>query len=157
MRTCKWLGAALGTVALLVRLAASQFAEVTEKIYSRTFFPAIRQLFDMSLSKLPFPSVYIFGVAVVGVVLFVVFQTKKMKGAKSKSSYLLRSILNFTGLLVFLFLLVWGYNYQRLPVYRQLSLTPLPLSGYKLESELTFTHRALVDLRAQLTSDTLAI
>jgi hypothetical protein len=157
MLNYRWLGAVLGTGALLVRTVAAQFPEATEEIYSRTFFPVIRQLLDMSLSKLPFPSVYLFVAAVVGVVLFVIFQMKQRKGARSKSSYLLQSILNFVGLLVFFFLLLWGYNYQRIPVYRQLSLAPSPLSGYELEGELTFTHRTLVDLRAQLTSDTLAI
>src|SRR5690606_12720989 len=116
MLNYKWFGAVLGTSALLVRMVAALFPEATEKIYSRTFFPVIRQLLDASLSKLPFPSVYLFVAVVAGVILFIIFQTKKRRGAKSKFSYLLRSILNFSGLLVFFFLLLWGYNYQRIPV-----------------------------------------
>lgn len=153
----KWIGAALGAGALLLRFMAAQFPEATEGIYARAVFPLIRQLIDSSISRLPFPSVYLFVAIVLGVVVFFFFQIKKKEGLKSKSKYLIRSLLNFTGILIFFFLLLWGYNYQRLPVYRQLSLEPTLLNPEVLLEEIQFTQTVLLQLRGDLTSDTLAI
>lgn len=157
MRNYTWIGVLLGAGALVLRIIAAQFPDATEKIYSRTVFPVIRQLMDMSMSRLPFPSVYLFVAAVAGLTVFFLFQMKKKAGKKNKSSYLLRSVLNFSGLLVFFFLLLWGYNYQRVPVYRQLSLEPVRLGPEELLEEIEFTHDALLQLRPALSPDTLAI
>jgi hypothetical protein len=157
MLNYKWIGAVLGAGALLFRFIAAQFPERTEEIYSRTVFPVIRQLIDMSLSRLPFPSVYLFVAAALGVIVFFFFQIRKKKGLKSKSKYFIRSALNFSGFLVFFFLLLWGYNYQRLPVYRQLSLEPVLLSPEELVEEIELTHGALLPLRMELTPDALSI
>src|SRR5690606_41731359 len=124
----KWIGAALGAGALLLRFMAAQFPEATEGIYARAVFPLIRQLIDGSISRLPFPSVYLFVAIVLGVVAFFFFQIKKKEAPKSKSTYLIRSSLNFTGVLIFSFLLLWRYTYQRPTVYSQPSLQPAPLT-----------------------------
>lgn len=153
----KWMGALLGLSALFLRFIAAQFPACTEEIYSRTIFPAIRQLIDLSISKLPFPSVYLFVAAVLGIIVLFFFQNKKMEGLKSKSKYLIRSLLNSLGFLIFFFLLLWGYNYQRIPVYRQLSLEPKLLSPDELRNELEWTHGALSQLRVRLTPDMLAM
>ena len=153
----KWFGALLGLSALFLRFIAAQFPERTEEIYARGVFPLIRQLIDASLSKLPFPSVYLFVVAVLGLAGLFFFYNKEKEGMKSKTEHLIRSLSNFAGILVFLFLILWGYNYQRIPVYRQLSLTPAFLSQDELVSEITLTQRELSELRKSLASDTFAI
>lgn len=153
----KWMGALLGASALLLRFIAAQFPEYTEEIYSRAVFPIIRQLIDLSVSSLPFPSVYLFVAMVLGLVIAFFYSNTKKEGLKSKSKHLFRSLLNFAGFLIFFFLLLWGYNYQRIPVYQQLSLEPALLMPDELVEELEWTHRVLSELRSELTSDTLAI
>src|SRR5690554_2183654 len=155
MLNYKWIGAVLGAGALLLRFIAAQLPEWTEEIYSRTFFPVIRQLIDMSISKLPFPSVYLFVAAVGGIILMVVFQIRKKEAIKSKD--IVRFVLNFLCALIFHFLLLWGYNYQRITVYKQLSLEPSFLGSDELLEEIELTHGALLTLRLELASDTLAI
>lgn len=157
MRRFKWKGVVLGMAALLLRILAAQFPQQTEIVYSRTIFPVIRRIFDSSLSKLPFPSFYLFAGAIAGVILFIFISTKKKRGMKAKAGYILRFSLNVSGILVFLFLVLWGYNYQRIPVYQQLSLDPVPLNEKELLEEIKLTHSELVLLRALLTSDTLPI
>ena len=151
------MGALLGAGALLLRVIATQLPQATEEIYSRTVFPAIRQLIDLSFSRLPFPTVYLFLAVILGLCVFFFSQIRKKEPNKNKWHYFVRSLLNSAGLLVFLFLVLWGYNYQRIPVYRQLVIEPIPLSQGELLDELTNTHSTLVSLRAKLTDDTLAI
>lgn len=153
----KWTGTLLGAGALSLRMVAVQFPQETERIYSRTIFPIIRQVTDMSISNLPFPSVYLFVAMVLGAMAYFFIQLKRRAGLKNRFSYFIRSLLNFSGCLIFFFLLLWGYNYQRTPVYQQLALDVAPLSYSELEDEVKLTHELLVKLREKLTTDTLAI
>src|SRR5690606_20246742 len=81
----------------------------------------------------------------------------KKEGLIRKSKHLTRSLLNFVSFLIFLFLLMWGYNYQRIPVYQQISLEPGLLSPDELLEEMKWTHDALSRIRMEVTSDTHAI
>lgn len=157
MGNYKWTGLLLGAAALLLRGVAAQFPAHTEAIYSRTFFPIIRQLIDLSVGKLPFPTVYLFIVAVLGMIVLFFFRDRQKEGWGNKVSHLIRSLLNFGGLLVFFFLLLWGYNYQRVPVNQQLLIGPVLLSPDQLVDEMNLTHELLSQLRKDLSSDTLAI
>lgn len=157
MRNYKWTGVFLGTAALLLRWMASQFPVHTEQVYSRTIFPIIRQLIDVSIAKLPFPTVYLFLVVVVGVIVWFLFRSNQRQGRRGKVRHLVRSLFNFVGVLVFFFLLLWGYNYQRVPVYQQLSLAPAFLSPDELAEEMELTHSVLSTVRKTLSADTLAI
>lgn len=157
MGNYKWTGLLLGAVALLLRGVAARFPAHTEAIYSRTFFPMIRQSIDATVGKLPFPTVYLFAAVVVWVLVLFFFRHVRKEGWQSKLRHLVRSMLNFVGFLVFFFLLLWGYNYQRVPVYQQLSIEAELLSPDQLLDELHLTHELLAQLRKQLSSDTLAI
>ncbi|WP_332913619.1 hypothetical protein [Algoriphagus boritolerans] len=55
-----WSWAILGVLALVIRYFAIQNPEATDEIYSRKFFPGIRNVIDLTLGNLPFPSVYLF-------------------------------------------------------------------------------------------------
>ena len=50
-----WSWAILGVIALGIRYLAAQNPEATDDIYSRVFFPGIRNVIDMTLGRLPFP------------------------------------------------------------------------------------------------------
>jgi hypothetical protein len=60
------------------------------------------------------------------------------------------------------FIWLWGFNYIRVPLEDQLSLTPKPLGLGELKSELELETEKIIELRAQLTetgteSDSIAI
>jgi hypothetical protein len=65
-----WTWTILGLTTLVIRYFAVQNPEKTEEIYSRSFFPGIRNLIDKTISQLPFATVYIFVVSVILVTVF---------------------------------------------------------------------------------------
>ncbi|MDN3668851.1 DUF3810 domain-containing protein [Echinicola jeungdonensis] len=152
-----WTWALLGVIALVVRFFAVQFPAKTEIIYSRSFFPGIRNVIDVSVSRLPFPTIYLF-LLVLGFIIFrYFFKVRFKKGWKDKAFYSVRYFFNFVGAVVFFFLVLWGFNYQRVPIFQQLSLKPIPLENGQLMKELDLTHNILSQLRPHITDSDSAI
>jgi hypothetical protein len=152
-----WSWAFLGVLALVIRYFAIQNPEATDELYSRKFFPGIRNVVDMTLGYLPFPSVYLFIAIVLLVFGLFFFRFAKRQGWKSKTLYTVKATSNGVGALVFFFLILWGYNYQRTPIFQQLSLKPKALNLEQLESEVNITLRLVEQYRKQFKTDTLAI
>jgi hypothetical protein len=152
-----WTWAILGAIALLLRIVASYFPEKTEIVYSRSFFPLIRNLFDFSVSRLPFPTFYLFLIMIFLLVGVFIHYLRKKADWKGKFRYTLRSLINFSGMVVFFFLLLWGYNYQRITLSQQLSLQHKPLNQEELLQEIKLTNTLLSQLRSTITKDTSAI
>ncbi|MEX2513941.1 MAG: DUF3810 domain-containing protein [Cyclobacteriaceae bacterium] len=149
-----WLGFYLGIFALILREFFINFPDITEKWYSRVFFPLIRVTIDHTLAYLPFPTVYLFFLGVLSFIYLIVLASRKKPTRPSKIMYLFRGGANFLGSLVFLFLVLWGFNYQRIPVFQQLSLQPQPMKLQVLIQEMEDTHDILSDIRGQLQADT---
>lgn len=141
----------------MVRFFAVKNPEKTEEYYARTIFPAIRNLIDLSISRLPFPTVYIFVLTVILVITFFIYQFSQQIGWFSKLGYSIRSLINGLGALVFFFLILWGYNYQRIPIFEQIGMKPLPLSMEQVKGELELTRNILNQLRYNIEEDTVAI
>lgn len=152
-----WTWTILGLISLLVRHFAVKYPEKTEEIYSRSFFPGIRNIIDKTVSQLPFATVYIFVVSVVAVGIYFIYRLAKAQGWKEKLGFSIRTLFNSLGALIFLFLILWGYNYQRLPIFQQLDLKPVPLNESQLIQELELTRNISNQLRYNITPDTLAV
>ncbi len=157
MRRSNWTWAFLGLLALGIRVLAGLFPELTDQFYSRTFFPAIRNGIDLSLGYLPFPSVYLF----VGLIFWLLGLSLRrffrLEGGKNRARYFVQATANGLGGLVFFFLLLWGYNYQRTPIFQQLDLQPEPLNVQQLTEEMEFTLRLASRDRGRITADTTAL
>jgi hypothetical protein len=152
-----WSWALLGILALVIRYFAAQNPEATDEFYSRKFFPGIRNVIDLTLGNLPFPSVYLFIASIILVLGYFVLKFKNLSGWKARTFYTFKALANGVGALVFFFLVLWGFNYQRTPIFQQLSLTPKSLNLEQLKSEIDITRRLAVQYRGRVTSDTLAI
>jgi len=152
-----WSWAFLGALALGIRYMAALNPDATDEIYSRKFFPVIRNVIDMSLGNLPFPSVYFFIMSVVLVVGIYIYRFRIRKGWKMKTLYSFRAMANGLGALIFFFLVLWGFNYQRTPIFQQLGLSPESLDFEKLKEEVLITQRLVEQYRDAITSDTVAI
>ncbi|WP_114751564.1 DUF3810 domain-containing protein [Pleomorphovibrio marinus] len=152
-----WTWAFLGLAALLLRWLARLNPEITEAYYSRTFFPVIRNVIDATLAKLPFPTVYLFLFSVLAVFVLCLNRLANLPDIRNKAVFALRNCLNGLGLLVFFFLILWGYNYQRVPVYEQVGIFPEPLGEEKLVEEIEFTLQQLTQLRPIIKRDTFPI
>lgn len=152
-----WTWSMLGLTSILVRYFAVQHPEKTEQLYSRTFFPAVRNLIDLSISKLPFATVYIFVFTVILVLFSYLYFLVQKEGWKQKLGFTIRSFFNGAGALVFLFLVLWGFNYQRIPIFQQIGMKPIPLNQDQLQNELELTRNILNQLRFNIEEDTIAI
>ncbi|EKB50087.1 DUF3810 domain-containing protein [Cecembia lonarensis] len=152
-----WTWAILGLLSIFVRYLAVRFPEKTEELYSRTIFPGIRNLIDLSISRLPFPTVYIFVGTVVLVFSFFIYHLLQKVGWKDKLGYSIRSLCNGLGALVFFFLILWGYNYQRIPIFEQIGMKPVALTMEQVQAELDLTRNILNQLRYNIEEDTVAI
>ncbi|EOZ96463.1 hypothetical protein A33Q_2233 [Indibacter alkaliphilus LW1] len=152
-----WTWTILGLISLLVRHFAVKYPEKTEEIYSRSFFPGIRNIIDKTVSQLPFATVYIFVAAVIVVIAYFIYKFIQIQGWKYRLGFSIRSLFNGLGALVFLFLILWGFNYQRIPIFQQLELKPVPLNETQLIQELELTRNISNQLRFNISADTLAI
>lgn len=152
-----WTWVILGVNALGIRYVASLNPEATDEIYSRKFFPVIRNVIDQTLGYLPFPSVYFFIIAVLIVLGIFIHRLRERYGWKRKLLYSLRALANGLGALIFFFLVLWGYNYQRTPIFQQLGLKTESLDLEKLKEEVMITQRLVEQYRRLITTDTVAI
>lgn len=152
-----WSWAILGILALGVRYLAIQNPEATDRIYSRTFFPGIRNIIDLTLGNLPFPSVYLFILILVLIFGLYFLKFSRRTGWKERIFYTFKALANGLGALVFFFLILWGFNYQRTPIFQQLGLKPKALDLVELKEEIWITQRLVLQYRGYITQDTTAI
>lgn len=157
MRIKNWTWAFLGLLALVVRFLAGQYPEATDQYYSRIFFPSIRNLIDLSLGKLPFPTLYLFLVLVLGISWISFRRFFRLVGWGHRAGYALQATSNGLGALVFFFLVLWGFNYQRTPIFQQLNLEPKPLDVKQLTAEIELTQRLASMDRERISQDTFAL
>lgn len=145
-----WIG--LGIGAWVLRAALSGHPEITEKYYSRMLFPVLRWLIDYLLAWFPLPLIYLF---LAGLIFFVVrgvsrwwkreyrhFWHKALDGALGTGAFL--------GGGIFFFLVMWGFNYGRLPIESQLGLELAPLTFSELKEEFAHETEAIKRLRKSI-------
>lgn len=157
MRIKDWTWAFLGLLGLAFRFLAGQYPEATDRFYSQTFFPVIRNGIDLSLGKLPFPTVYLFLVLALGLSWISFRRFFRLVGWRHRAGYALQATSNGLGALVFFFLFLWGFNYQRTPIFQQLKLQPKPLDAQQLIAEIELTQRLASMDRGRISQDTLAL
>lgn len=158
----KWFqpanGILFGLLAIALNAAAHQFPDQTEAWYSRGFYLWIRKAWELLFAWIPWPAFYFFWTVVVAYLVYLGYRTWKQKSTVSRLGYLLVRLLAFTGFMVGSFLLLWGYNYARTPLAKQLSLQPEPLDSVQLWTALQRETREVVRLRNQLAgADTLPL
>lgn len=130
----RWLLFGLGT--LLLNLLAHQFPVQVEQWYSRGLFQAVRVAIDWSTARLPFPTFYLFWLAVLAFWV-VMFRRRPRVGAlRVKFGYWLSRLLGFAGFLVGFFFWMWGFNYARVPMVQQIGLDVQPIDSVVLWQEL---------------------
>ena len=142
---------ALGGLAVLLRTILSARPDVIEQYYSRGLFLAVRWAIDHLLGWLPIPLLYLF---LLGVFSWLVVHIRNGWRAampwKVKLVKGLGRFVAFVGGLVFFFLLLWGFNYGRLPLEHQLGLEPQPLKLEQLKEELKYETTLIIQLRQDI-------
>jgi hypothetical protein len=154
-RFVQW-GVGLGVLALLVRWLASP--GWLEQYYSRGFYPLFRIFWDTLLTGwFPFALIY----ALVAVLCLrgvrAVVRWTKLRG-KARLWSAVAGISGFMGWAIFSFLLLWGYNYGRIPVEQKLGLRLHAPTPEMLAVLVRTEADTLAQLRARIPgNDTLAL
>jgi len=144
------LGIFFGLTTFLLNLWAHRHPAFVEHWYSRGLFQAIRGCFDYTLGLLPFPSFYLFWIAlIVSAVLF--YRNRPKQGSLlSKLGNRLFRLLGFSGLLFGLFFWLWGFNYARIPLEKQMGLQVQALDSTTLWQAFETETQCLDSLRTML-------
>lgn len=157
--------AALMVVLLLaggsVLLRALSGPQQIEQWYSRRTFPVLREGFDATMGRLPFPLFYLFWVVMLWLLLRLIVNVISSK----RKGYRKRVILKFTGLrvgqvigwLLVIFLWAWGFNYGRVAVEEQIGFAVYQPSLEELREKVYREAAVLGKLRAEISNDTLAL
>jgi hypothetical protein len=146
----------LGIFAGLVRIPFGIWPELTEAVYARGFFVGVRVVLDFTIGLLPVPLLY---VLVLGVMSWGVVTVVRRKRNQTRPSWKMR-IMNLGAILggiVFLFLFMWGYNYQRVKVETQMGLKVKPLQAAEIRLAAERAAVWLEESRGKISQDTSAL
>lgn len=152
----------LGLSAIFLRIVFSFQPQWCEQYYARGLYPWVRSFFDNTIGLLPIAGIYLFGLIVFLwlAILFWRLMTQlviRKEGIKGKGYP--KSFLSFLMGLVFWFLLLWGYNYARVPMAEQIGL-PIPdsMNFEQIWEEAQYIKNTCIETRLQIpNSDTNAI
>jgi len=147
-----WLGLAACLVALRVILPA----EDIESLYSRGLYPHIRRGLDGVFGWWPVPASAVILVLFVALILYDLRrQLRKAFTFASKMGRAALSLFRAVSIVVVAFMLLWGFNYGRVPLDQHLNIETRTLATEELWQELEQTAKFVSILRTQLpVSDT---
>lgn len=139
-----------------VRAYLRAHPDVTEAVYSRGVFVAIRQFFDVVLGWLPFPAVYVlFGWLLYKIGQGIWFLARNKKATlREKVVRTFQALLISASWVVILFYWLWGFQYHRQPIEQQLGIRPDSLTLPQLRTLLDAQTARTLALRAALQPDT---
>lgn len=143
----------LGLLALLLRVFWGFFPAHCETYYARGLFLWIRQGLDALFSPLPFAAFYLFWANFflwASYRVWAMFRARPFGGWRAFLGLQLGATANFIGLIVSLFLGLWGYNYARIPLEEQLKLAVRPLSQEEMRAEGSRILEAVAQARAEI-------
>jgi len=149
LRSTLWwvLGASL-----MVGLRYGISAENIEQVYSRGLFLSIRRVLDAVFAWWPFPaSSLVFTVALLFWIRSIFRWLRKAPiTAFAKTAAFILAFARGASMVVIAFLVLWGFNYGRVPLPDQLGITSASLTTEELWEELRETSKFVSILRTQL-------
>jgi Protein of unknown function (DUF3810) len=170
----RWAWVLLGAAAYGLHLAFGKDSPLVENVYSRGVFVGLRWLWDRTVGFSPLPVIYIIPAVIL---LWSVVRTirgydlkanvsrhaaaqyphivsgKRGRSCSSvwkKAGRGLLLIASWAGALVLLFYILWGFNYSRIGLEKQLDLEVTPLDPAAVKAEAEGTARVLEETRASI-------
>ena len=148
--------ALLGAGSIGIHLWLGRDSGLAERFYSRGVFVALRYAWDNTLGYWPAPWIYTFlAAAVVWGVWRIVRLLRRRPGRRLSSVRTLIGrgtlrVAGWAGALVFFFYFLWGFNYDRVSLERQVGLEASPLDAAALESEAAWAAGRLAETRERI-------
>lgn len=149
-----WLVFLVLTLAL--RACFHAFPGVTEQVYSRGVFQGIRCSLDFLTGWLPFPFTYLIFAGLIwwgARVVWKFFAKRTLPISRHLLQAGLRLVL-FACAIVTLFYWLWGFNYDRIPIEKQLALPEVRLDSAYIKTALDEQTQRVLQLRLLLQADT---
>ena len=170
----RWVWILLGAAAYGLHLAFGKDSPFVENVYSRGLFVGLRWLWDRTVGRSPLPLIYVILAALVLRGAWRLIRSRVLTAHVSgraaardpeplsgqpgrarskvwkKSGRGLVLVASWAGALVLLFYVLWGFNYNRIGIEKQLHLAVQPLDLAALKAEAEGTARALVEARASI-------
>jgi hypothetical protein len=152
----RWLWICLGAGAFILHLLMGKDSRVVEGVYSRGIFVGLRWLWDFTLGRSPVPLLYLFLTAAVlrGAWMTVRSMTGKRPRTSSSPWEKIKTgsliVAGWAGALTFFFYALWGFNYNRIGIEKQLRLEAAPLDLERIKSEAGWTARMLAETRGMI-------
>lgn len=142
-----WIG--LGCLSIL--LSSVLPMDFVERFYSRGLFLFIRKLFSLITDWLPFALVYpLFFILLFLLINWLINLISSKNNIKTKSIKALTGLFALIGGAIFFFQFLWGFNYGRIPLEKQLMLEVAPLDVNKLKNELDWAIVNMTNYRDEL-------
>ena len=139
----------LGILLLIIRAITPP--QYIETFYSRHLFLWVRKLFDYTLAWFPMPLLLFFYVfALYFVVKIVIFLFSKKRPLRQRLTEGGLKLLNFLGVMLFGFFILWGFNYGRPSFAKQIGLTIQKLDTTALRQELLVATQEAIAARDTL-------
>ena len=154
----KLLWVLLGVFALVANRLMSGSPEWVDRYYFRGLFQGFRWVYDHTLAYIPIPMVYL------SLIIFVVYAARiftamivKVKAGKwlQGISEGLLGLAAFMGGALFFFYVLWGFNYNRPNIYKELSMQDQKIDSTYMMEELGRVTEQLITTRALISSDSL--
>jgi len=158
----RWTWVLLGAGSYALHRALGKDSLLAENVYSRGFFSGLRWLWDRTLGLSPMALLYVFLAAAI------LWEVWKIHGFLSRKTPRPRSsvkakigrgfllVASWIGIVVFFFYALWGFNYNRVGVEKQLNLDVRPLDSAVLKAEAEEAVRNLIEARASIPGATTA-
>jgi hypothetical protein len=139
----KYIWISLGVFALLLRFVFGIFPAFCEYVYSRGFFLGIRWIIDNSWGRfMPFAMFYVFFLIIFLWAAFLLRREiiRRKSGTKRREWWKRFGInlANFTGGLIFFFMVLWGFNYARIPIEKTMGIDARELDSLELRAEADY-------------------
>jgi hypothetical protein len=140
----------LGIIGLLLRFYASAYPEETEIWYSEFFYFHLRTFYQWIFGWIPFPVIYILLPLMVFGLISMLFISRRKRSAGWRESLVMVFHLGaYLSALFFLFLVLWGYNYCRMPMEQRLNMHVQPLTQAELRVEFIRVTDQLIAARSR--------
>jgi hypothetical protein len=166
----RWLWVILGAGAYGLHLALGKDSAFVENVYSRGVFVGLRWLWDRTIGFSPAPLLYVYLAAAVLWAAWAGFRSRghvpkvhvpgelgrAHTSAWKKAGRGILVIASWAGARVLLFYVLWGFNYNRIGLEKQLRLEVAPVDLAAIKAEAEGTARALAEARALIPGTTKA-
>lgn len=148
---------ALGILAIIVNKIFAYTPQFVEQVYFSGIFQLLRVIYDYTLGWLPFPIIYLaFPLSIfwLGRIFSKSLDKTHNKPWYMKVANVLLDMSSFVFFVIFLFYVVWGFNYQRPSIYEQLDMPVSKVDSSYLLQEAERVTQKMIALRNEVSQDT---